>query len=165
MQQYLAFLENVETSERNLKQLTEDEISELVAISEIENGGSASGWASNALCFHYGICQPATATEAPELIAQDSPKTNEDKILELVEESSFRIVPNPTSNEATIVSVGESSSTESLSVFDINGRRILFQRGTNHQRFETASLPNGVYFCRIVTLTGEVENIKFIVNH
>jgi late competence protein required for DNA uptake (superfamily II DNA/RNA helicase) len=63
------------------------------------------------------------------------------------------------------MTINAQAYTESLSVFDINGRRILYQRGANHQSFDTSSLPNGVYFCRIVTLEGNVENIKFIVNH
>jgi hypothetical protein len=28
-----------------------------------------------------------------------------------------------------------------------------------------SSLPNGIYFCRIVALDGSSENVKFIVNH
>jgi hypothetical protein len=165
MQQYLAFLENIETSEKNIKRLTEDEISALVGISEIQNGGSAAGWASNALCFHYAICKPATATEAPELIAGTAPKANDEEIIETLKETSFRIVPNPTTNEARLISIDNQQQTQSLSVFDVNGRRIMFQRGANHQRFDTTSLPNGVYFCRIVTLEGSVKNLKFIVNH
>lgn len=165
MQQYLAFLENLKSNERTIVELTEDEISELIGISETQNGGSAAGWASNALCFHYAICKPATATEAPELIAGTAPKANDEEIIETLKETSFRIVPNPTSDEARLISIDNQQQTQSLSVFDVNGRRILFQNGANHQRFDTSSLPNGVYFCRIVALTGEVENIKFIVNH
>jgi hypothetical protein len=165
MQQYLAFLENLKQSEREINQLSEGEIAGLIEISETSNGGSAAGWASNALCFHYGICQPATAVEAPELIAQASPKVNEDETSELMEETSFRIVPNPTTDEARLISIDVQAQTESLSVFDINGRRILFQRGANHRQFDTSGLPNGIYFCRVVALTGEVENLKFIVNH
>lgn len=165
MQQYLAFLDNLKQNEREINRLTEGEIAELMDISETPNGGSAAGWASNALCFHYGICKPATAIEAPELIVEASPKANTTEQLEDLKETSFRIVPNPTSNEARLISIDAQAQTRSLSVFDINGRRILFRSGANHRQFDTSGLPNGIYFCRVVTLTNQVENLKFIVNH
>ena len=94
-----------------------------------------------------------------------APKANDEKTTEMAEEFSFRIVPNPTTDEARLISIDAQVETESLSVFDINGRRILFQRGANHRQFDTSGLPNGIYFCRVVTLTSQVENLKFIVNH
>ena len=89
----------------------------------------------------------------------------QDETAESKEDPSFRIVPNPTTDEARVISVNAQAETESLSIFDINGRRILFWRGANYRQFDTSGLPNGIYFCRVVSVTGEVENLKFIVNH
>lgn len=165
MQLYLAFLDNLRGSERNIKQLTEDELTELIGISETPNGGSAAGWASNALCFHYSICREATATEAPELIAEGSSEIIESPNAVVNASKSYRIVPNPTSDDAQLISINSEVETKSLTIYDVNGRRVLDQSGSNHQRFNTSGLPNGIYFCRIVALDGSTENVKFIVNH
>jgi hypothetical protein len=164
MQVYLSFLDGLKQTEKEINQLDQEGIDELIAISETPNGGSASGWASNALCFHYGICKTGSGTPEPESAGRGYGETAE-ATTELNDAPKFQILPNPASQDAAVISIGSETTIGSISVYDMNGRRVLNQFGTASQRFDTGSLPNGVYFCRIFTSEGDVENIKFIVNH
>jgi len=162
VQNYMSFLEDLRDTEKSINQLNQQELSHLREIADNPTGGVSSGWASNALCFHYGVCKEA------EGIQESSPKgytNNAVEHPEIRESQSprFRIIPNPSEDYTQVIASNNEDRILRYMIFDMNGREVLSINGSGG--FDAASLPNGVYFCRVTTLQGATENLKFIVNH
>ncbi len=66
LQDYLALQQNAREAGRDMAHLNAAELNELIAISENAAGGITAVWASNALCFQYGICNEALGAPADD---------------------------------------------------------------------------------------------------
>jgi len=72
--------------------------------------------------------------------------------------SRFYVYPNPTSTILNVVNDDLSQTITHLEIISVEGRVLKEQ---NSPQIETASLPTGMYFCRI-TSNNKTQTIKFL---
>lgn len=73
-------------------------------------------------------------------------------------ESKFYLYPNPTANILNVVNDDASQTISNLEIISMEGRVLIKQ---NTPQVEIASLPTGMYFCRI-TSTNKTQTLKFL---
>ncbi len=85
-------------------------------------------------------------------------------------ESSITLYPNPAKDEVTLNIMLDNSEMSTVTVFDIQGKKVLntiekqLEKGENSMNINTSSLKSGEYFVQINT-GNKVNKIKLIVNH
>ena len=72
--------------------------------------------------------------------------------------NSFYVYPNPTSTILNIVNDDLSQTITHLEIISLEGRVLIEE---NSPQVEIASLPTGIYFCRI-TSNNKTQTIKFL---
>jgi hypothetical protein len=162
VQNYLYFLDELRMSDTPINSLNQEQMASLIAIADNPSGGASAGWASNALCFHYGICKEGEGIQA---LPAKSYAANDFElpIANRAQSADYRISPNPSEGYTQVFGSNAEDRIIGYVIYDVNGREVLAINGSS--AFDAVSLPNGVYFCRITTLQGSTENLKFIVNH
>ena len=72
--------------------------------------------------------------------------------------SSFYIYPNPSATVLNVANANTSQTISHLEIISLEGRVLMKQ---NASQVEIASLPTGMYFCRI-TSNNKIQTIKFL---
>ena len=72
--------------------------------------------------------------------------------------NSFYVYPNPVTNVLNITNQDPSQTISHLEIISLEGRVVLEQ---NTPQVAVASLPQGMYFCRITT-NNQTQTIKFL---
>ncbi len=75
------------------------------------------------------------------------------------------VVPNPAVSLATVL-INTSFQAKEIAVFDMQGKRLLqaaLNSGTTSYPIHTSGLSAGVYIVKVVSVTGEIRNIKLLV--
>ncbi len=104
-----------------------------------------NSWSANQLYIATAHCDPP-----PPVSVQDP------------NEIDFNIYPNPAKN---VIQIETDVPLKHLSLYDLNGR-LLIDQPLNHQkinRININQLESGMYFCRIITLSGKSAIRKIIV--
>ena len=167
------FKNKIRESGRNISELNEAEIEQLVQFAKTSNGLS-SVLAQGTLCFFYDICleeedaeggkQKAESNDemmmSPPLAGELKGVENDEMMNQSVCEKlleNITVAPNPTTGELKIES--GKLKIESVEVFDIYGKnQTNFQFSTfNFQlKIDISNLSAGLYFVKIKTSVGEV---------
>jgi hypothetical protein len=158
-----SFKNRIRESGRNIAQLKEDEIEELIRYAKASNGLS-SVMAQGILCFFYEICfdneaeskmQKAESDEVPNQSKSAQSASSEFQKTAL---ENITLHPNPTTGELTITVSGERYAVSDIVIYDIYGRKLL-SHTTNRKPqtvLDISHLQAGIYFVKIVTEQGEV---------
>lgn len=78
---------------------------------------------------------------------------------------NFKIFPNP-SNGEFVIDIGVAPKNATISIFDINGRLILQQKGittSGIQKVDLSREPKGIYFIKVSDVTGDLYQQKIII--
>ncbi len=76
------------------------------------------------------------------------------------EENTFLLYPNPSNNKLFIKAA---ETNFSISIFDTNGRKVLFEKQINSNEIDVSALKSGMYFITIESSEGKSTK-KFIKN-
>jgi hypothetical protein len=161
------FKKQLQLSERNWEQLTQEEIAELTTIAEATNGRSAS-MAKGVLCFFFEICIEAGEAGEIEEIEEigkigKTEKMGENLTSYISYPTSIEIYPNPTSSEMTVTLNNSALKIVTMEVFDLTGRKVYQQ--TVNQSYGTLKmneLADGIYILKVGLDNGDVVNRRII---
>jgi len=169
------FKNKVRESGRNIAQLNEEEINQLLHFAHASNGLS-SVIARGILCFFYEIClddevmrglddeminEGGERDEIPRFARNDEVKSPSN--IEGMPEGrgslleSITIYPNPTTGEL-IIENGE-LKIENVEIYDVYGRKLSSNHHIitlSHHKIDISHLQSGVYFVKVITDAGEV---------
>ena len=162
------FKNQIRESGRNIAQLSEEEIEQMLQFAYNSNGLS-SVMAQGILCFHYDICLEGEIYLTEE---QTSKKAEKQNVISDVQYAIYdnqkskiediTLIPNPTTGQLTINS-GQ-LTIKNVELFDIYGRKVCHSLPINcYNKLDISILPNGLYFVRITTEEGIVMK-KIIKN-
>ena len=81
-----------------------------------------------------------------------------------LQESTYNIYPNPANNKITIAHSGNLAEEAIISIFDIKGEQIMYNKFQNQNRFEmdVSTLTKGIYFVKIQTNSG-IKSKKLVI--
>ena len=162
------FKNTIRESGRNVTQLNEAEIEQLIQFAKVSHGLSST-LAKGTLCFFYDIClededaeggkQKAEGDEMmmyPPLAGELKGVENDEMMNQSAGEKlleNITVVPNPTTGQLKIES-GE-LKIESVEVYDVYGKR---QKAEDRKDnvLDISNLSAGLYFVKIKTSVGEV---------
>jgi len=166
---FFTFKNRIREDERNIAQLNEEEIEQMVYFANASDGLS-SVMARGILCFFYDICFEIEIEEKnPDKKSANGKQGIENRTSLSTQNSNSKLenitlYPNPTTGELIIVN-GE-LKVDKIVVHDIVGKIVSSHQFTNslsYQKIDISNLNSGIYFVRITIEAGEI--VRKIVKH
>ena len=75
-------------------------------------------------------------------------------------QTNITLQPNPTTNNINII--GDVQNIKSIQISDVSGRLILLKEIQYDLSINVSSLASGVYICRIQSINGKIQTMKFV---
>ncbi len=136
---------------------------ELIAISENAAGGITAVWASNALCFQYGICNEALGAPADDMAPKPAyAPANGATANSINNADRAKVFPNPSNGFLNILAPS-GRIIETVDVFDLSGRLLRQQVGVEAPLLRIEELPVGIVFIRLSYEDGGVESLRAVI--
>ena len=165
LQIYIQWLQQLYNNDKNIYELTNNEIDTLVKYVET-NVGRGVVFANNILCMLYNICleeeqAPQYAPPMPPNQTEEEAEGEDDSYDHTVLRSygldNISLHPNPTTGELQVTSY--ELQINNVEIFDIYGKKLSSHRlitSSSHHKIDISHLKSGIYFVKISTEAGEV---------
>lgn len=164
LDQYIALRKNVFESGRKISQMSEQEMNQLVRLTESK--GKVSNLARNILCFFYNNCiEPAFESSEPTslVLPKDVRNNSSEKLMYAVS-----IYPNPAIQNTNLSwNISEKLDNCKIYIYSIAGKLIHtydIQANEGKLTIETGNLSDGVYFYSLENKGEQKSTDKFIIS-